>query len=1549
MRKNINQYRQLLYVLGFLLIIPSIYSQKNLISSEEHTPNGTPGDGPGGKPVKVTITAKNHTPLNDVTLNDEIIYEAKSTYTLNPGKWHVQNGIITKKDGNSVTIKWNYTGSHHLHYVSSTKIHNRLAEASLTVTVHKIPNTPAIPIIVFQDCHKAILQKDSSPSGVTWYWQGANSNGTSTSNHNTTYSVTTSGKYYLRARNKAGDWSTNSIYIDVTLGVKGGATWYADQDNDGFGDPTTTKVQCTQPQGYVSNASDQCPYKHGGVNENGCPSSGISNKNYIYTITPQKAVLNINELTENKDAIENVTYFDGLGRPEQAINIEESSTEKDIVTHITYDTSGRQVKEFLPYPSEHSDGRMNSSAENATKNYYKTIFPKDFPDGRFINAYSEKKFDNSPLNRITKQAAPGRDWRLSGGHEIEYTYLSNTSVEAVKQFHATTKYESGIYTTTLQSNSTPYNNNGYYKEGQLYKTVTKNENHINANGKLHTTEEFKNKKGQVILKRTYAKVNSMVTPHDTYYVYDDYGNLSYVIPPKVNVKGNVSVIDLNELCYQYRYDKKNRLVEKKIPGKGWEYIIYDKLNRPILTQDTLQRAKPHKEWLFTKYDEFDRVIYTGLYKNNGTRRQLQTSANNSVKTSETYTGTTEPNTLFFYTDHVFPTNIPYYDVHTINYYDKNVVFYGDGDPSVPSSSLGVQLTKNMKGLLGTTKSKVLGVNNKWVTTQMGYDEKGRIIYTSVKNSYLNSLDVVETQLDFAGKILQTKTTHTKDNNAAIVTLDSFTYDHSGRTTKQIQKVNNQPNEIIVENTYDELGQLINKGIGGKVDQNRLQSVDFTYNVRGWLQQINDPKNLTNDLFSFGINYNKPLQGGTALFNGNIAETEWKTANDDKLRWYRYSYDALNRIKSGININSDYNLSNITYDKNGNIVNLVRNGHINTQADDFGVMDHLRYTYDNGNKLVKVEDLANKTFGFKDGTNLATEYIYDENGNMIKDANKGITGISYNHLNLPKKVTIQNSVHNGNIQYVYDAVGTKLKKIVTTGNSVTTTEYAGNFIYENNELQFFNHPEGYVKPTVTSSGVKMEYIYQYKDHLGNVRLSYTDRDGDYENIVASSFTNDMNGWLKGGVETEIVDGRVKVAVNGAWEGIRHELSNITVQPGDKFTVKCTFDKGSTNATVRLYVRERNSEGNHILYTGLDYDLQTGSYTFPYTVRAGNKISLHIDKDNTHTNETTHFFVDEVTFSKGQLTIVEESNYYPFGLKHKGYNSKVSPLSNSLAQKFGYNGKELNEELDIAWHDFGARNYEASLGRWMNIDPLSEEMRSHSPYNHVFNNPIYFIDPDGMSPWIPSVNEDSSVTYTAEKGDSAETLASQYGLKQEDAEAITGTQGSTEIQQGTKISGENVKKVTGSEVLKLDLNSKEGKNSQRRFDQYLFARDYSNSEGASSFLSTDFFSNTKYKSLISGRAAMNIKGENVRVLYNIPLYRPATFDGSSTATILSNSPITAKFTSGISFPNQANIELPLYHPNTRAQMGSYTIFVNGKNSDKVLKRLDKKFPVRLRKKK
>ena len=788
----------------------------------------------------------------------------------------------------------------------------------------------------------------------------------------------------------------------------------------------------------------------------------------------------------------------------------EESKPKDIVTHYSYDDYGRQLLEHLPYASAQTQrGNIYGNALASQQTFYNT--PKY---QNTTNPYSESVLENSPLNRVLEQAAPGNNFAAQAdgsGHTIKMDRKTNTSSDGVVEFEV-----------TFTNNNTEAPNLvkvGNYPVNELYITVTKDENWTPADGNNRSTHEYKDKLGRVVLKRTYASTSSATAEaHDTYYVYDDFGNLTYVIPPKVMVGDGVSTTELAELCYQYKYDNRNRLVEKKIPGKGREYIVYNKLDLPVMTQDANQRVK--REWLFTKYDAFGRVVYTGLHIHPTaiSRTGMQSTAyssNYDQYETRSVTSLTVAGTTIYYSNETIPGGIS--EIYTVNYYDDyeigNLV-----DPNPATANMtweGMTAVTNVKGLPTLSQVRVLGTNL-WITTTTYYDDKGRAWETIVKNDYLETTDWNLSRLDFVGKVEKTIAAHQKDGNM-LITVDNFTYDHMGRLLTQKQQIDNQPEELIVHNVYDELGLLEYKKVGNG-EQSPLQTVDYTYNVRGWLTGINDVNSLGDDLFSFKIAYDNPRRGADELYNGNISETEWKTANDNTLRWYKYSYDPLNRITKALDNSNRYSLSLVDYDKNGNITKLARRGAINATSTSFNSMDNLTYQYDYGNKLLKVNEINTKYFGFTSSYNgNSNHYAYDANGNMTIDRNKGITNIFYNHLNLPTSVQIDGK----SISYIYDATGNKQKKIANTfsvGVPGNETLYAGNYIYESfgggsEVLKFINHPEGYVEPKIDGS---FSYIYQYKDHLGNIRLSYADDNKD-GSISASTEIREEKNYYPFGLE------------------------------------------------------------------------------------------------------------------------------------------------------------------------------------------------------------------------------------------------------------------------------------------------------------------------------------------------------------------------------------------------------------------------------------------------
>ena len=173
--------------------------------------------------------------------------------------------------------------------------------------------------------------------------------------------------------------------------------------------------------------------------------------------------------------------------------------------------------------------------------------------------------------------------------------------------------------------------------------------------------------------------------------------------------------------------------------------------------------------------------------------------------------------------------------------------------------------------------------------------------------------------------------------------------------------------------------------------------------------------------------------------------------------------------------------------------MVRNGFTDTDSPGMTyVIDDLSYTYKtDSNQLQAVHDETNSTDGFKDGNQSSKDFYYDDYGNMIQDLNKKITAIKYNHLNLPTQIKF-NADGANEIIYLYNAVGVKVGKKIRsttpqTGTVENKTDYLNGFQYVDGNLQFFPTAEGYVSVTY---GNKFNYVYNYTDHLGNIRVSYS---------------------------------------------------------------------------------------------------------------------------------------------------------------------------------------------------------------------------------------------------------------------------------------------------------------------------------------------------------------------------------------------------------------------------------------------------------------------------
>jgi RHS repeat-associated protein len=1018
----------------------------------------------------------------------------------------------------------------------------------------------------------------------------------------------------------------------------------------------------------------------------------------VKEFTPLKPVTHTNLVVETEASQLNqkntVTSYDGFGRVSSSYTSQQTiepgnaallgSYSKPQYTN-NYGTSPAvlKAKSYSSYSLISTSSTVNSNEFLPLHNHFwKATHPEE--DGFY---YTETRIERSPLARVQKVVKPGMYWVGNNvGVATEYEY--NGYDDAV-----------GVWFINFDIGAIPalwFPDGEYvrYNPGKLAKQIV-----IDEKGKKVIT--YTDNEGKLILKKVQeAEVGPALSENGfggwlcTFYVYDDFNQLRCIITPKavdylirVGWVFNDPAV-FNDLCFWNNYDERGRLVVKHSPNAGETFLVYDNRDRLVLSQDANQRNLSPKQWSFSTYDKRNRVVATGILQNNSTRENLQTfvnSLNNEEVTVSVFAGAIENVVMH---NPVIGTaancgscsNIV---INSVNYYD-NVNYAGakafnnnfsfasiDATDEYQPTLLPTQVTHRLTNFITGSKLRVVKniaddvspTASQYLTQTSYYSEEGRTLQTLQDNAKAG-VDYVTTLYDFAGQVFSTSQVVNIPGTFVTnhQTITKFSYDKIRRLRSVAIKIDAQPFKKLASYTYDLLGRVKIKKLAPDYNGgNGIETLDHSYNIQNWLTAVNKDYALSNanslqwqNYFGYYLGYENRFnffnEGQT---NGNITGVIWKTQGSNTLYKYNYKYDNANRLTEALftqkenlmqlawdNSKMDFSVTDILYDKNGNLVRKHVKGILpGTQSPVF--IDKLSYSYGvvggsllqtYSNKLTAVidnTDLTATTNGqlgdFKNenfGVAGANDYEYDANGNLVKDNNKKIrsaaggAGIVYNFLNRPLKTTIQGK---SIVEYTYDAAGSKLAKKIT--NTVTNTSktiwYLGSYLVEevNSTLTVkeIYHPEGRIKvysaatnPRITKGGnfalapnVLGTFEYFVKDHLQNTRVILTEEThNEYHNATmetaAASYEEQMFGQVNANgtpaANNEVVNTRItKTPQAAGWASnssqMVSKLSKYSHQVGPNALLKVMAGDNIGSKVDYYYDQVPNNPGGSNLINSL----------------------------------------------------------------------------------------------------------------------------------------------------------------------------------------------------------------------------------------------------------------------------------------------------------------------------------------------------------------------------
>ena len=740
---------------------------------------------------------------------------------------------------------------------------------------------------------------------------------------------------------------------------------------------------------------------------------------------------------ENSGTLD-VTYYNGLGLPEQTVQVQASPNGQDIILPIDYDIALRDdAKIYLPYVAVSSDGRKQVSPFTDQQEFYKRLYGTADSE----RSFTEKLYEASPLNRVLKQALPG----YVKDHEVVYTefnYRTNTANEV-------RRLAIGVNDELICG--------GYYDAGMLACTVS-----TAPDG--HIVQNFTDKRGLTLLNRTFDDDE----PINTYFVYDDYDRLQWVITPEGSCRfGDMQTVPKDDkfakdYCYVYTYNDRGLMTEKRMPGREAEYMRYDEGDRLRVSQDGNLRAK--KQWISYSYDALGRVQEQSLAAEiewTPVRPLVEIIGEPIEFLEPPYLGSSVPLRKYVYDTYpseVQAAGLDFQPIEGLTATDGESLRYDNATGSLTYEKLAVLANDTITG---------------YHQRAYYYDYKGRLIQTVERDTEDGILRTSQ-RYDFVGNLIVQRESYTRAGKTDDIDR-TFTYDDRGRLLSETTQVNG--GELaVVDYEYDELGRLSGRMLGTVEEQS-------DYDIRSWLTAK------SSELFDMSLRHS---------YTGNITSWQWQhkgdPSGDGPQNRYEFTYDDLSRLThTDQYVNGERVRQNVerhlSYDRNGNLLSMIRYENGEEQC-------NMKYQYQ-GNHLYRYmeDELVDVDFGADTVTMLPSVlrfenlkpwlalHEYDANGNVTKDWERGLD-MSYNCLNLLEYASDNDA---NAINYCYLADGTKLS--ATTADDCGFS-YRGSFTYRTDES---SQPDRVFESTSFGGGRivgtvddETEVRYFLTDHLGSVR-------------------------------------------------------------------------------------------------------------------------------------------------------------------------------------------------------------------------------------------------------------------------------------------------------------------------------------------------------------------------------------------------------------------------------------------------------------------------------